>query len=119
MISPWIDAKRQGGVEESGLRNILDRNSSDLPPPGFIQAISTSKPPQSVASVQFSQMMEDSEAVIRAYKKKKTELESLRNQFYQVETQFIEVSQRQVILEEENSSLKNRVGELERLLKES
>ena len=64
-------------------------------------------------------MMEDSESIIRAYKKKKAELETLREQYYQVETQLFEVSQKQVIVEEENSSLKGRVVELERLLKES
>jgi len=56
------------------------------PPAGFIQAIHSSKPPQSVASVNFSTMLEDSESLIRAYKKKKAELETLRDQFYQVET---------------------------------
>lgn len=64
-------------------------------------------------------MMEDSESLIRAYKKKKNELETLRDQFYKVETQLFEVSQKQVIVEEENSTLKGRVAELERLLKES
>ena len=72
-----------------------------------------------MASIQFSQMMEDSESLIRAYKKKKNELETLRDQFYKVETQLFEVSQKQVIVEEENSTLKGRVAELERLLKES
>ena len=51
-------------------------------PSGFIQAYPSSKPPQSVASVNFSTMMEDSESLIRAYKKKKAELETLRDQFY-------------------------------------
>lgn len=63
--------------------------------------------------------MEDSESLIRAYKKKKNELETLRDQFYKTETQLFEVSQKQVIVEEENNSLKGRVAELERLLKES
>jgi len=39
-------------------------------------------------------MMEDSESLIRAYKKKKSELETLRDQFYNVETQLFEVSQK-------------------------
>ena len=88
-------------------------------PPGFLQAYSSSKPPQSVASVNISTMMEDSESLIRAYKKKRAELETLRDQFYSMETQFFTVSQKHVIIEEENTSLKNRVTELERLLKES
>ena len=63
--------------------------------------------------------MEDSESLIRAYKKKKAELETLRDQFYSVETQLFTVSQKHVLVEEENLNLKNRVIELERLLKES
>jgi len=64
-------------------------------------------------------MMEDSESLIRAYKKKKTELEQLRDQFYQTETQLFTVSQQHVIMGEENTSLKRRVVELERMLKDS
>ena len=56
-------------------------------PSGFIQAYPSSKPPQSVASINFSTMMDgDSESLIRAYKKKKAELETLRDQFYHTET---------------------------------
>lgn len=56
-----------------------ERRSIDKAPSGFIQAIPSSKPPQSVASINFSTMMEDSESLIRAYKKKKAELETLRD----------------------------------------
>ena len=63
--------------------------------------------------------MEDSESLIRAYKKKKAELEGLRDQFFSVETQLFTVSQKNVIVEEENTQLRSRVAELERLLKES
>ena len=64
-------------------------------------------------------MMDDSEGLVRAYKKKKAELETLRDQFYQTETQLFTVSQKHVILEEENTALKSRVQDLERLLKDS
>ena len=64
-------------------------------------------------------MMEDSESLIRAYKKKKAELETLRDQFYHVETQLFTINQKHVLVEEENSTLKHRVNDLERLLKES
>ncbi len=46
-----------------------------------------SKPPQSVASINFTNL-EDSEGLIRAYKKKKTEYEDLRERFYAMETEF-------------------------------
>ena len=71
-----------------------------------------------MASTNFSNL-EDSESLIRAYKRKKAELETLRDSFYQVETQLFTVSKQHVIMEEENSALKKRVLELERLLKES
>ena len=71
-----------------------------------------------MASVNFS-TLEDSESLIRAYKKKKAELESLRDSFYHVETQLFTVSKQHVILGEENQALKARVADLERLLKES
>ena len=63
--------------------------------------------------------MEDSESLVRAYKKKKAELETLRDQFYRMETQFFTANHKSVILEEENQKLNNRVQELERALKES
>ena len=63
--------------------------------------------------------LEDSESLIRAYKKKKAELLTLRDSYYQVETQLFTVSKQHVIMDEENLTLKSRVSELERLLKES
>jgi len=71
-----------------------------------------------VASMNFS-TLEDSESLIRAYKKKKAELLTLRDSYYQVETQLFTVSKQHVIMDEENLTLKSRVSELERLLKES
>lgn len=41
----------------------------------------SSKPPQSVASINITNL-EDSEGLIRAYKKKKGELEDLKQRFY-------------------------------------
>ena len=64
-------------------------------------------------------MGDDSETIIRAYKKKKAEVETLRDQFYSVETQLFTYRQEHTILSEENASLKNRVQELERMLKDS
>ena len=64
----------------------FDHKTSEKNPPGFLHAYPSSKPPQSVASVNISTMMEDSESLIRAYKKKRAELETLRDQFYTMET---------------------------------
>ena len=47
---------------------------------GFLPESKATKPPQSVASINFSQLEDaNSEALIRAYKKKKAELETLRD----------------------------------------
>ena len=47
---------------------------------GYLPTSKSNKPPQSVASINFSQLEDaTSEAVIRAYKKKKAELETLRD----------------------------------------
>ncbi len=53
---------------------------------GFIQSYYPSKPPQSVASVNITNL-EDSEGLIRAYKKKKAELEDVKEKFYNMETE--------------------------------
>ena len=87
---------------------------------GFIPSSRSSKPPQSVASINFSQLEDaSSDALIRAYKKKKAELETLRDQFYQVETKLFTINQQHVLLEEENATLKERVADLEKQLKET
>jgi hypothetical protein len=51
---------------------------------GFIHQ--ASKPPQSVASINITNL-EDSEGLIRAYKKKKAEFEELKERFYIAETE--------------------------------
>jgi hypothetical protein len=52
---------------------------------GFIHQ--SSKPPQSVASINITNL-EDSEGLIRAYKKKKGEYEELKQRYYQIETEY-------------------------------
>jgi hypothetical protein len=64
------------------------RNMSSPPAiQGFIQSYQTSRPPQSVASINITNL-EDSETMIRAYKKKKQEIEDLREKFYLMETDY-------------------------------
>jgi len=46
---------------------------------------SSRRAPQSYKSINISQL-EDSEAIIRAYKKKKAELEAMREKYYNIET---------------------------------
>ena len=102
------------------LRHLSPLNRGDNHIGGFLPTSKSSKPPQSVASINFSQLDDaNSEALIRAYKKKKAELETLRDQFYQVETKFFTINQKHVLLEEENTTLKERVSQLEQQLKET
>lgn len=54
---------------------------------GFIQSFQSSRPPQSVASVNLTNF-EDGEALVRGYKKKKRELEELKDAFYKLETEY-------------------------------
>ena len=54
---------------------------------GYISQYQASRPPQSIASVNITNL-EDSESLIRAYKKKKNEFEELRDTFYHIETEY-------------------------------
>lgn len=78
----------------------------------------TSRPPQSVASVNITNL-EDSEGIIRAYKKKKGELEELKERFYQLETEFFTERQKNHLLEEDVVSMRGALTKAERLLKEA
>jgi predicted nucleic acid-binding Zn-ribbon protein len=76
-----------------------------------------SRPPQSVASVNITNL-EDSEGLIRAYKKKKAELEELRERFYTLETDYFTVQERNKILEEDSSKMRAQIQKIERQLKD-
>jgi len=61
----------------------------------------------SVASLQISQLDDsNSEALIRAYKKKKAEMETLRDKFFTVETQVFQANGKLRVCEDENVQLK-------------
>jgi hypothetical protein len=55
-----------------------------------------------VASVNLTNL-EDSESLIRAYKKKKLELEEFKERYYKMETEFFTEKQKNLLLEEEVS----------------
>jgi hypothetical protein len=54
-----------------------------------------------VASINITNMEGDSEALVRAYKKKKTELEDFKERFYRVETELFTERQKGTLLGEE------------------
>ena len=85
---------------------------------GYIQSFQSSRPPQSVASVNITNL-EDSEGLIRAYKKKKGELDELKEKYYQVETDFFTDRQKSLLLEEDNNRLRNSLNRAEKLLKDA
>ena len=60
-----------------------------------------SRPPQSVASLNITNL-EDSEGLIRAYKKKKGEFEELKERYYQLETDLFTERQKAKLNEEDN-----------------
>lgn len=74
---------------------------------GFIP-IKSSRPPASVASLNITNL-EDSEAMIRAYKKKKVELEELKQKYYDIETEYFIIKQKKNHLEEENLQLRQNL----------
>jgi len=58
-----------------------------------------------VASMNLTNL-EDSEAIIRAYKKKKGELEDMKEKFYKMETEFFTEKQKNMLLEDEVVNLR-------------
>ena len=70
-----------------------------------------------MASVNITNL-EDSEAMIRAYKKKKAELEEVKDKFYKLETDFFTERQRAILLEEENHQIKLGLARTEKALKD-
>ena len=77
-----------------------------------------SRPPQSVASVNITNL-EDSEGMVRAYKKKKGELEELKERYYHLETDCFTERQRSRLLEEDVSKLRASLARAEKVAKDA
>lgn len=84
---------------------------------GFIQSYQASRPPQSVASMNLTNL-EDSEALIRAYKKKKGELEEIKEKYYKIETDYFTEKQKNMLLDEEVVAMRQNLMRAERALKD-
>ena len=52
---------------------------------------------------------EDTQQMLRAYKKKKRELAKLKEAFFKIETEFLSTKQKNVILEEELGQTTNKL----------
>lgn len=77
-----------------------------------------SRPPKSVASVNITNL-EDSEGMVRAYKKKKAELEELKERFYHLETDCFTERQRSRLLEEDVHKLRLSLARAEKVAKDA
>jgi hypothetical protein len=62
--------------------------------------------------------LEDSEAIIRAYKKKKSELEDIKERFYKMETEYFTEKQKNMLLDEEVNTLRQNFIRTDRALKD-
>jgi predicted nucleic acid-binding Zn-ribbon protein len=71
-----------------------------------------------VASVNITNL-EDSEGLIRAYKKKKAEYEEIKERYYSMETELFTEKQHNKLLEEDVAKLRGNLSRAERLLKEA
>ena len=83
---------------------------------GFIHQ--SSKPPQSVASINITNL-EDSEGLIRAYKKKKGEYEELKERYYSIETEMFTEKQRNKLADDDIQKLRMKLEKTEKLLKDA
>jgi len=83
---------------------------------GFMNSHQISQPPESVASVSSIPMtsFEDTQQMIRAYKKKKRELTKLKEAMFKIETEFMTVKQRNIYLEEELGQTQKKLSKYER-----
>jgi hypothetical protein len=62
--------------------------------------------------------LEDSEALIRAYKKKKGELEEIKEKYYRIETEYFTEKQKNILLDEEVVAMRQNLMRAERALKD-
>eukprot|EP00347_Sterkiella_histriomuscorum_P021874 403332462 len=98
-------------------QNDFGQLRSTTPSMNNLMQFQTSRPPQSVASINITNY-EDSEALMRAFKKKKNEVEELKENFYRVETEFFTERQKALLLEEENNQIKQSLLKTEKNLRE-
>ena len=87
---------------------------------GFMQKNQIGNPPESVKASVFSipvTTFEDTQQMLRAYKKKKRELAKLKESFYKMETEFVSIKQKNVLIEEELGQTQKRLVKAEKQLK--
>lgn len=87
---------------------------------GFMKNNRIVPPPESVASSMSLPMtsFEDTQQMIKAYKRKKRELAKLKDQFFKMETEFLTIKQKNSIYEEELAHAQRRCHKAEKALKQ-
>ena len=83
----------------------------------FVNKISI--PPESVASMASMPItsFEDTQQMLRAYKKKKRELAKIKEQFFKLETEFITVKEKAKHQEEDVAMIHKKLAKAEKALK--
>ena len=67
---------------------------------GFMKTQNIQMPPESVVSLPVTSF-EDTQQMLKAYKKKKREIAKLKEQFFKIETEFMTLKQKNILIEEE------------------
>lgn len=77
-------------------------------------------PPESVASVISMPItsFEDTQQMLKAYKKKKREITKLKETLFKMETEYITIRQKNILVEEELVATNKRCTKVEKTLKQ-
>ena len=60
---------------------------------------------------------EDTQQMLKAYKRKKRELAKIKEQFFKIETEFITIKQKNLLMEEELTQTQKKCAKAEKALK--
>ena len=62
---------------------------------------------------------EDTQQMLKAYKRKKRELAKIKEQFFKIETEFITIKQKNLLMEEELTQTQKKCAKAEKALKQT
>ena len=83
---------------------------------GFMKTHQISMPPESVASIPIT-AFEDTQQLLRAYKKKKKELARIKEGMFKLETEYMTLKQRNSLVEEELGQTQRRLLKADKQIK--
>lgn len=85
---------------------------------GFMKTQNIQMPPESVVSLPMTSF-EDTQQMLKAYKKKKREIAKMKEQFFKIETEFMTLKQKNILLEEELAQTQKKYKKAEKALKKT